>query len=484
MARMRRALLVLAILSVPASASASVVINEFLYDAQGTDADQEYVELYNNGSSDVDLTKWKINDGSNHTFNVPPKNGGTGSITIAPGGYVLLVDNATNFIAGHPSIAGTIIDTVLSLSNTSATISLIDESGATVDSVSYTKDQGANGDGNSLQKSGSSWIVAAPTPNAANGSAASQNSQNTTTSQTTSTTSESTNTTAQSSSQANTVAVSSYVAPPEPTIFADGGDARSVIVSADTEFYGRAYDKKKQPVDHVRFSWNFGDGSIAEGQSVTHHFDYPGRYMVVLSIAEDRNAASDYFVVTAEPAQLGFENISDGGVAIRNLSGRDLDLSKWLIRSFNTSFTLPDHSIVLRGETLRIPQKTLGFWSSAMVELAYPNGVLALKAGQSAATAAPVQAPTPEPPKQALAPVAPKVTRASVVVSRAEAETAQEESPAIATTTQAAAAASAASTLGSYWWLYAVLLGLVAGGTALFVRRVQKTEWDIVEDSS
>lgn len=152
----------------PTPASAAILINEFLYDVTGTDKDQEYVEILNTGTTEVDLTKYKINDGSSHALNAPPKNGGTGSIVIPAGGYALLVGNATNFIAAHPSVSGTIIDTVLSLTNTAATIALVDEGGAMVDSVTYSKDQGGNGDGTSLQRTGPRWVAALPTPLSAN----------------------------------------------------------------------------------------------------------------------------------------------------------------------------------------------------------------------------------------------------------------------------------------------------------------------------
>lgn len=269
----------------------------------------------------------------------------------------------------------------------------------------------------------------------------------------------------------------SYVAPPEPIVFADAGADKTVIVGADTEFYGRAYDKKKQTVDRVRFSWNFGDGSTAEGPSVVHHYDYPGRYAVVLSIAEDRESASDYAVVTAEPARLAFKMLPDGGVAIENLSGHDLDLSRWVVRSYNTAFTLPDHSIVLMGEALRIGQKTLGFFSSAAAELDYPNGVLALRANDVSQTTVPAE------------PIAAVELARPRPVPRVRAETPEPDAGAPAAESSASSSAQTAAAAsgfdaGAYWWALAALLGVVSGGAAWQVRRVQKTEWDVIEDSA
>ncbi|MDB5238035.1 MAG: hypothetical protein JWM46_305 [Candidatus Kaiserbacteria bacterium] len=477
-------LVVLFTLCAPALVSADVIINEFLYDAPGTDTDQEYVELLNTGSTAVDLTKWKINDGSAHTFNVPPKNGGAGSITIAPGGYALLVDNATNFLASHSAVTGTVIDTVLSLSNLSGTISLTNDTGAVVSTVSYTKDQGGNGDGNSLQNNAGTWIMALPTPNAANATVAavpvvadSSTSTSTTTTQTSTT-----NTT-----------VSSYVPPPVPTVFADAGGDRTVIVGADAEFDGRAYDRNDQDLDRVRFMWNFGDGSTAEGATVMHHYDYPGRYAVVLSIAQNKTAVEDVLTVDAEPAKLTYTTNADGSISIGNSAGHNLDLSRWVVRSFARNFILPEHSILLKGATLRIAQPTLGFYSGPDTELDYPNGVLALKANEStpAEPVATAQAPIATAAMPATA-IATTSAAEEQVQDTASAETAVSEQKAetdSATTSSEQApssqlAAAAGSTSGHWYW-YVGVVGLVGilGAAAMMTRRMKASEWDIVEES-
>ncbi|MFA7309357.1 MAG: lamin tail domain-containing protein [Candidatus Paceibacterota bacterium] len=470
-----------AVLFLPISVSAQVVINEFLYDAQGTDTDQEYIELHNTGSSPVDLTKYKINDGSNHTLNVPPKNGGAGSISIAPSGYALLVDNAANFIAAHPGVGGTVIDTVLSLSNTGTTLSLLDESGTVVSTVSYTKDQGAAGDGNSLQRSDGSWIAAAPTPGAKNATVAAPPADTSAAADAAATPTEVTETAPSSAS----TAVSSYVPPPEPTLFADAGANRTVIVGADTTFYGRAYNRKKEDVDHVRFLWNFGDGSTAEGPSVMHHYEYPGKYAAVLTIAEQRTAVDAHVIVTAEPARLSFSTQPDGSVSIGNLAGRDLDLSGWMIRSFGRTFTLPGHSMVLSGQSLRISQKTLNFFSGLETELDYPNGVLALTAGTS--TASSLTAPAPVIASVSVAEIPHPVASAPIDIPEptpASEQSTESDAPAASSgslSSAQAASAAGASGGGGYWWLGALGLAGALGAGTVAVRRMKKSEWDIEE---
>jgi hypothetical protein len=72
-------------------AHAAVVINEFSYDDFSTD-DLEFVELYNNGASPVDISGWTLGGHDNSTTNggVNPIQTIPGSTTIAAGGYYVI----------------------------------------------------------------------------------------------------------------------------------------------------------------------------------------------------------------------------------------------------------------------------------------------------------------------------------------------------------------------------------------------------------
>lgn len=139
---------------VQALAVGSVIINEIMYDLQGTDTDHEWVEIKNISDQAVDLKDWRFYDGSNHLLNEPPQNGGQGSLIIAPGGYAVLADKADVFLADHPGFGGIVIDTVMSLNNTEETVQLIDQSGNSIEKINYQKEMGGNGNGYSLERTG------------------------------------------------------------------------------------------------------------------------------------------------------------------------------------------------------------------------------------------------------------------------------------------------------------------------------------------
>ncbi len=274
--------------------------------------------------------------------------------------------------------------------------------------------------------------------------------------------------------------VSSYVAPPIPQVFADAGDDRRVIVGADTVFLGRAYNRDQEIVDNVRFHWNFGDGTTAEGINVTHHFAYPGTYAVVLAISQHFSAASDRIVVVADPAKLRFSVHADGSVAIGNEAGREIDISRWIVHSFGKSFVFADGTNILSGQTLRIPYATLGMTVGPQTELLYPNGMRADVLGSASAKST----STTTPPAKAVVveidlPV-PKAPEPEPVEEKVP-ESAPEERP-VAIVASSSQLAAAANTEGSsmWWWIAVCALALGACVVIALVKRMQGGEWKII----
>lgn len=136
----------------PLYAQGPIIITEIMYDLKGDDTDREWIEIKNVSLEEVNLKGWRFNDGSNHLLNEPPQNGGQGSLIIPPSGYAILADKADLFLIDHPGFSGTVIDTVMSLKNTSGTLKLINEKGEVVEEVSYSKEWGGNGNGYSLER--------------------------------------------------------------------------------------------------------------------------------------------------------------------------------------------------------------------------------------------------------------------------------------------------------------------------------------------
>lgn len=128
------ALLFLLSSSLPLAVSAGnndIVITEI---AAYEKSDHEWIEIYNKGTTSVDLTGWKFfEDGTNHGLAAF-----RGGLSIGAGEYAIIADVAANTASDYPSFTGTLIDSSwTTLTETGEVLSLKDAGGATIESFSY-----------------------------------------------------------------------------------------------------------------------------------------------------------------------------------------------------------------------------------------------------------------------------------------------------------------------------------------------------------
>ncbi len=105
-----------------------IVINEILYNIPGTGEDEEYIELYNAGSSDVDMQGYYFSSGVTDSFDI--------SVIVPAGGYFVIAGNDSAFLNSF----GFMPDRQWSsggLSNGGEGIIILDAAGQLVDSVVY-----------------------------------------------------------------------------------------------------------------------------------------------------------------------------------------------------------------------------------------------------------------------------------------------------------------------------------------------------------
>lgn len=373
----------LAVLAIaPIFCAADIIVNEIMYNLEGSDTNRKWLEIKNTGPADVDITGWKFadlaSDGtiSKHNLYIPPDHGGVGTMVLSAGSFAILADNAETFLGEHPNFFGAVIDTTISnfgqQDNRTYGAKMIDKDGAEVNSMSYTILMGASGDGNSLQLSGGNWIAAAPTPGAANASL----SSSTPPSGDQSNSASSTTTTAPTtySSSANRV-------PVEPQIFAHITGDRSSVVGVESIFKGTTFGLDKKPIEGARYLWSFGDGTIKEGQAVAHAWRMTGTYLVVLEVSSGEFNAANRQKVSVSAANV-FISKAEGGktgsVAVKNGQEDDVNLSRWGLRSRGKTFNFPSPTIILAGTAVYFANDITGLDPDPeAVELLYPNGLVA-----------------------------------------------------------------------------------------------------------
>ncbi len=73
-----------------------VVINEIMYSPISGESEDEYVELYNRSTNEVDLSDWRFTSGIN--FRIPNGN------RLSPGGYLVVAKSVARLLANYPHL--------------------------------------------------------------------------------------------------------------------------------------------------------------------------------------------------------------------------------------------------------------------------------------------------------------------------------------------------------------------------------------------
>lgn len=142
----RKVILLFALfLLIPFHVRAAVVVNEIMPNPSGPSSeDTEWIELYNTGPGNVDLSDWKLDD---------IDGGGSSPYTIASGSSIA----ASSFLVFEKST------TNVALNNSGDTVRLIDAGGTLLDSHAYSSTTQDVSIGRSSDGGGSWATCAAPT---------------------------------------------------------------------------------------------------------------------------------------------------------------------------------------------------------------------------------------------------------------------------------------------------------------------------------
>ena len=113
-------------------AADTVVINEINYNSHDDYESKDWVELYNAGTTDVDLTGWTYSDEDDgHVFAFPD-----GTI-LNSGEYLVAAQEIASFSAIHPDVSNVVGDADFGLSGGGELVRIFDASGVIVDSLTY-----------------------------------------------------------------------------------------------------------------------------------------------------------------------------------------------------------------------------------------------------------------------------------------------------------------------------------------------------------
>jgi|SRR3989344_4528199 len=350
---------------------AGLVINEIMYAPVQSDSYNEWIELYNSGSDSVDLSNLLIcgkeivsgyikhSDGSLNIDN---------GLTLSAGGFALITDGGsgtdvyTNFSVNSSALAihtASFSEICSGLSNSGKTITL---SGPSSDSVIYASSQGANGDGNSLQKISDSWVSAISTPGATNEIVTTPSPSSS------------------GSSNVNGAGTGPFISDEIKSKIIEPKEIKTKIttqtfafVGFPTYFQATSYGHSGEELYYGRYFWNFGDGDFQEVklnnlQQFTHTYFYPGEYLVSLEYYMDNYKnlpdATDKIIFKVVPADIVISSVGDEKdffIELTNNANYDTNISKWILVGNNKSFVFPKNTIIGSEKKMIISPKITNF---------------------------------------------------------------------------------------------------------------------------
>jgi hypothetical protein len=252
----------------------NLIFTEIMYDPEGADSGQEWVEIFNLSTSTIEISSnWRFNDGSNHLLNLYQ-----GENQIASSTFFIITSNAQNFLNKYSDSNQTVFESSLSLNNSSATLQLINNGGL-VNEITYNSSWGASGNNKTLEKINiydpeSDW---------------------------------------QESYLINgTPGAESSTAPLNQAPIAIAGNDINAYINEEIIFNAsNSYDPDGDELD---FLWDFAGLASSTDCISIYQFSQPGEYLIFLTINDGRTSSTDSLIVNIQENQ-----IPSGGIIINEL---------------------------------------------------------------------------------------------------------------------------------------------------------------------
>ncbi len=330
----------------------ALTINEVMSNPVGDDNGREWIEIYNEGSADVDLSTMTVSIKGGSAVATTPLQGGT---TLPPNGYAIIgsvVSGQTKFLQDYPNYSGPLFRSSVSLVNTGITSIDIKLNGITVASLpSYT----AAKEGLTFSYIGGNYSAGNPTPGADNQAVDTTPTNN------------GTSTSATSTETQVTVA---QLTPPSSDIVIYLPTEKIAVAGALTDFSVFSQTRAGKAINDLNYTWSFGDGGQSAGSSTFHRYEYSGRYIAQVEALNANTTGSGRMVVRVVSPDISITSAGNGKygayVDIKNPNSYDLDLSNWRFSVDGAVYSFPKNTWLLAGQTTRFSGNAMGFASTTV----------------------------------------------------------------------------------------------------------------------
>lgn len=344
--------ILLVVFFIPKIACADIVINEVLYDPDGIDTGKEYIRLYNNGDSDVDLTNWDLDPSSAPYFTFS-------SFTL----------KAKSFVNIHINASGIDSDTDLydegstNMSNTKGPVALFNttthSSSTIIDYIEYGEEGQTN---ESKAVSAGIWTAGDFIPDADAGKAIKlksdgvDNNSSSDWSEFSPTISEEPSMPEEPKEpidgQEKATSGTTVNQPP----IADAGDNIIAFIGQEISFDGTQSSDPEG--NELAYSWNMGDGKLIEEPTFTYTYLYPGTYLATLMVYDGLTYVWDTITVKIQSQDIIInefipnpegEDEENEWIEIYNASDSIVDISGWQLddeEGGSKPFVFPQNTLI------------------------------------------------------------------------------------------------------------------------------------------
>ncbi len=326
-------------------------LSEIMYNPEGADTRREWIEVFNDEGSPVDIGAWYLHE--DDTFHGLHPDG----FQLLPVGEYAIITTDPSRARGELGSSLRYVKASFSLKNTGERVDLADGTKTVRDSFSYSPTIGANGNGKSLQRIGSSWKEALPTPGKENVVSQEDPDQDSSSFEEVTEEENGEDSTIERSFRARFRIL--------PSTSVEG----EIVRFEHEVFYG------KERVLEGIFILNFGDGvEIHEREWEERHshvYRHAGSYLVtfryyenVFDFQEERDPTiSIQRTVTVLPgSKVGIQEANPyDGVILENASEERIHLSHWKLEWNGEVYTFPSASYLPPNGTVRVSYETLGF---------------------------------------------------------------------------------------------------------------------------
>jgi len=330
-----------------------VVVSEIAWMGTTVNTNDEWIELFNDGTDAIDLADWTLEWGTKVvTFDDAI------NTTLVAGGYYILErtnDDTLPSIIADNIYAGALGNSgeVLALKNAGTSVWQVD--------ASEGWPAGDNSTKSTMQWDGSGWITAQPTPRAGAGVPQTLDTDDEEETDTTNT--------------AN-----------EPVLY--NSPLPDVEKEYTLELFGPTYAAAGTPIqlrargvslggaEHV---WAFGDGDTTRGATVSHTYSFAGEYAPVVRVRriEKEYVARAKIVVFESQVEITQANATR--IELKNNSRYPVELYAWRLEDKKRSFTFPRDTVILPGANISISRAVSGIGGNSetgeSIILVRPDGV-------------------------------------------------------------------------------------------------------------